>query len=246
MSGHRDRRRPAIQGTIRHRLLVNCLADPDEAARFLPVGLRPHVTGDATVIGCCLLTIEHIRPTAIPAALGVTLSAAAHRISAEWDDELGATTVGVYVPVRHTHSRPAQAVGGRWFPGVHRPARIRTTFDDGHQAWTVEPRSASDRYAVRVRAEVVPARPTEPCEPIGATCLAASVGVSPDRRGTLEAACMEPEHRVAQPVEIAELDSRFLAGLTSIRPAASYLMCDVPVGWTPAAAPSTAAVGLAG
>ncbi len=245
MSRQACRSGPAVLGTIQDRLLVNALVDPDEAARFLPVGLRPHVTGDATVIGCCLLTIEHIRPEVIPAALGLSLSAAAHRISVEWDDELGATTVGVFVPVRHTHSRPAQAVGGRWFPGVHLPATIRTAVDGDRLRWTVEPRSASDRYAIRVQAEVAPVQATEPSEPIGGTCLAASVGVSPDRRGTLEAARMEPEHRVAQPVEITELDSRFLARFTSIRPATSYLMRDVRVRWTRASAPSTAATGVA-
>lgn len=232
-------------GTIRRRLLINGLADPDEAARLLPTGLRPHVTGDATVVGCCLLTIEHIRPSVVPAALGLTLMAAAHRISVEWDDELGATAVGVYVPVRHTASQPAQAVGGRWFPGVHLPATIRTASDGEHLRWTVEPRLASDRYGIRVQARVAAGQATEPNEPIGGTCLAASVGVSPDRRGTLEAARMEPEHRVAQPVEITELDSRFLDRFTSLRLATSYLMRDVQVRWTRASAPSTAAAGVA-
>jgi hypothetical protein len=236
---------PAVVGTIRHRLLVNALVDPDEAARHLPEGLRPHVTGDATVVGCCLLAIERIRPAAIPAAVGLPLVAAAHRISAEWDDELGATTVGVYVPVRHTTSQSARAVGGRCFPGVHLPATIRTGFEGEHLRWTVEPRSASDRYAIRVRADVAPGQATEPCDPIGATCLAASVGLSPGRRKRLEAARMEPEHRVAQPVEITELDSRFLAGFTSNRPATSYLMRDVPVRWTRASIPSTASAVVA-
>lgn len=238
---------PAVVGTIRQRLLVNALADPDEAARLLPTGLRPHVTGDATVVGCCLLTIEHIRPAVVPAALGLTLVAAAHRISAEWNDELGATTVGVYVPVRHTPSQPAQAVGGRWFPGVHLPATIRTASDGEHLRWTVEPRSASDQYGIRVQVQVqvTAGQATEPSAPIGGTCLAASVGLSPDRRGTLEAARMEPGHRMAHPVEITELDSRFLARFTSIRPATSYLMRDVQVRWTRASAPSTAAARVA-
>ncbi|QGG96689.1 hypothetical protein [Actinomarinicola tropica] len=245
MSRQAAQARTGVVGTIRDRLLVNALADPDEAARVLPPGLRPHITGDATVIGCCLLTIEHIRPSVVPAALGLSLVAAAHRISAEWDDELGATTVGVYVPVRHTSSRPAQVVGGRWFPGVHLPATIRTASDGEHLRWTVEPRFASDRYGIRVQAQVAAGPATEPSEPIGGTCLAASVGLSPDRRGTLEAARMEPEHRTAQPVEITELDSGFLAGFTSIRPASSYVMRDVRVRWTRASAPSAAAEGAA-
>jgi hypothetical protein len=74
--------------------------------------------------------------------------------------------------------------------------------------------------------------------------LAASVDLSPDRHGTLEAARMEPEHRVAQRVEITELDARFLAGFTIIRPTSSYLMRDVQVRWTRGSAPSTAAAGV--
>src|ERR671918_3138778 len=87
-----------VLGTIRRRLLVNVLVDPDEAARALPAGLRPHLTDGGTVVGCCLLDIADIRPAPLPRLLGTGLRAVAHRISVEWDDEFGATTVGVYVP----------------------------------------------------------------------------------------------------------------------------------------------------
>ena len=56
-----------IRGTIHRRLLVNAVVDPDEAARRLPVGLRPHVTALGTVVGCCLLEIDRIRPAFLPA-----------------------------------------------------------------------------------------------------------------------------------------------------------------------------------
>src|SRR5918994_217777 len=110
--------------TIRSRLLVNALVDPDEAAQRLPNGLRPHVTGEGTVVGCCLLDIVAIRPARLPAMVGTSLRAAAHRISVEWDDDSGATTVGVYVPLRLTHSWAAIAFGGRVLPGVHRRAPV--------------------------------------------------------------------------------------------------------------------------
>ena len=113
-----------VQGTLRRRLLVNAVVDPDEAARHLPPGLRPHVTPAGTVVGCCLLEIEHLRPGRMPAAIGIAMRAAAHRISAEWENDNGERVVGVYVPERRTDSRLAVAVGGRWFPGVHRPADI--------------------------------------------------------------------------------------------------------------------------
>jgi hypothetical protein len=229
----------ALHGTIRHRLLVNAVVDPDEAARHLPGGLRPHVTGEGTVVGCCLLSLEHVRPAGVPAALGARLRAAAHRISVEWDDEAG-TTVGVYVPVRHTDSVAARAIGGRGFPGVHRAAAIRIDDEDDRLRWSVDPRRGDDRFAVRVEASPVPGDDTMSCDPIGSTCLAASVGLSPDRRGVLEAARMEPDRRAAQPVEVLVLDSRFLAGFASARPAPSYLMHDVDVRWTRAEAPRRA------
>ncbi len=103
---------PAIRGTIRHRLLVNAVVDPDEAASRLPDGVRPHVTDLGTVVGVCLLEIGAIRPAGVPAAVGTTVRAAAHRISVEWDSRSGASVTGVYVPVRHTDSRLAVVVAG--------------------------------------------------------------------------------------------------------------------------------------
>ena len=50
------------------------------------------------------------------------MRAAAHRISAEWEDGSGATVIGVYVPTRMTDARATVLAGGRLFPGVHHPA----------------------------------------------------------------------------------------------------------------------------
>ena len=79
-----------VEGTLRRRLLINAVVDPDEAAARLPVGLRPHVTDVGTVVGCCLLDVVRLRPAGLPAVAGIGMRAAAHRISAEWDDELRA------------------------------------------------------------------------------------------------------------------------------------------------------------
>lgn len=46
-------------------------------------------------------------------------------------------TLAVYVPVRHTDSRPAILAGGRVFPGTYVPARIGVTSSDRTLAWTV-------------------------------------------------------------------------------------------------------------
>ncbi|HKE74376.1 MAG TPA: hypothetical protein VKB57_12220 [Acidimicrobiales bacterium] len=221
----------AVRGTIRSRLLVNALVDPEEAARRLPAGLRPHVTGEGTVVGCCLLDLAAVRPARLPAAVGTSFRAAAHRISVEWDDG-EVTTVGVFVPLRLSPSRAAVALGGRAFPGVHRRASVGLTGAGPRVAWSVEPGDALGSYAVRVEASPQDVSPAAACEPVAGTCLGADVGLSPGHDGALEAARMTPRHRQAQPVDVHDLDSAFLAGFASARPAPSYLMRNVDVTWT--------------
>jgi hypothetical protein len=227
----------AMRGTIRSRLLVNALVDPDEAAQRLPPGLRPHVIGQGTVVGCCLLDIVAIRPAPLPAMVGTSFRAAAHRISVEWDDGSGATTVGVYVPLRLTHSRIAAALGGRLFPGVHRRASVKLTQDGERVAWWVEVGDAPGAYSVRVDASPRRGSTLPVWEPIGDTCLGAEVGLSPGHDRALEAARMTPRHRHAQLVEVHHLDSAFVAGFASAVPAPSYMMRDVAVTWTSESVP---------
>jgi hypothetical protein len=238
MSGQQAISSRSIRGTIRRRLLVNAVVDPDEATRRLPVGLRPHVTALGTVVGCCLLEIDGIRPAYVPAIAGRTLRAAAHRISVEWEDDSGQMTVGVYVPMRQTDSRMAVALGGRWFPGVHEPAEVEVSASDGDLRWATDPRGP-DGYRVRVDASIP--RDTDAsiaCEPVAGTCMSADVGLSPDHHGVLEGARMEPDHRRVRKVAIDDLDSAFLSSFTTARVAPSYLMADVGVTWTRASAPT--------
>jgi hypothetical protein len=221
-----------MRGTIRSRLLVNALVDPDEAAGRLPAGLRPHVAGDGTVVGCCLLDIVAARPAPLPAMVGTSLRAAAHRISVEWDDDAGGTTVGVYVMLRLTDSPAAVALGGRVVPGVHRRAAIRLTQDGRRLAWSVEAGDEPGAYSVRVEASPGDASPSSPCEPIGGACIGAEVGLSPGLGGALEASRMTPRHRDAQPVDLDLVESEFLAGFATAVAAPSYLMRDLDVTWT--------------
>lgn len=210
--------------------MVNALVDPGEAARHLPAGVRPHATGDGTIVGCCLVDLAGVRPARMPATVGTSFLAAAHRISVEWDDE-HTTTVGVYVPLRLTPSRAAVALGGRVFPGVHGRASIRLTDDGQRVAWSVE---AGDSYSVHVDARADDAPPSAPCEPIGGTCLGAEFGLSPGHDGLVEVARMRPSHRQAQLVDVAHLESAFLASFTTAVPAPSYVVRDVDVTWSQA------------
>lgn len=210
---------------------MNALIDPAEAASVLPPGLRPHVLEDATIAGCCLLELERVRPQWVPRAVGVSTRAAAHRISVEWGDA-DAPTVGVYVPVRHTDSRLAALAGGRLFPGVHRRAGIDLARSDGSIRWSVQvPGSAG--FGLEVVATEADSSTTDR-DSVGRACIDATLGLSPGPGGRLECVEMAPAHRLARPVDVESLDSEFLASFASAMPAASYLMTDVDVAWSPA------------
>ena len=225
----------AIAATVRRRLLLNAVVDPDEAAARLPAGVRPHVTPLGTVVGCCLLELEHARPAGLPAAAGRSVLAAAHRISVEWDEPGnpgGPPTVGVYVPVRHTASRLGAALGGRAVPGVHRRADI--TLDaagPGPLRWAVDDAGGDPAY--RIRAAIVAPEHAAPAdaEPVGCTCLGADEGLSPGPHG-LEVVRLVAGHRRARAVALVECESAFLAGFATARPAPAYLAERVPVTFT--------------
>ncbi len=184
------------------------------------------------MVGCCLLDITHIRPAPLPAPSGVTLRAAAHRISAEWTGANGDPVVGVYVPLRHSSSRLAVALGGRWFPGVHERARIDIAADADTLRWTIEPTSRSNEFGIAVVAMIQHDGAAGLPDATGEICLAANDGVSPDPRGELEGARMQPDRRTACAVDIDHIESPFLESFSSAESAPSYLMRDVGVTWT--------------
>jgi hypothetical protein len=223
--------RPMVVGRIRRRVLLNALVDPREAAPRLPVGLRPHVTRDGTVVGCCLLELEAVRPAGLPEWCGVAMRAAAHRISVEWYDDVEGRIVGVYVPERFTDSRLAVAAGGRWFPGVHRPAHMQVADTPSGFRWALQ---AGDRSLVVAGCADQEATG---CEPVAGTCLGATVGLSPDRQGQLEGVRMQLASRDARVVVTNTFESSFLATFASARPAPTYAMEHVNVTWDSAPSP---------
>jgi hypothetical protein len=247
---HEPRRRStaaparAIRGTIRRRLLVNALVDPDEVGRRLPAGVRPHVIdGGGTVVGCCLVDFTDIRPARVPAGLGISFRAAADRISVEWDDPAGRPIVGVYVPVRCSDSRLGVLLGGRRYPGAQRRVRVLASEEGRDVRWSVDDAAGRGDYRIRLVATVDDA-PTSPLHhPVGATCVGATFGLSPTRQGGVEAARMDPDHRVARELWVDQVSSTFLSGFTSARPAPSYLLRDVQVTWS--AAPGALATAVA-
>ncbi len=219
-----------ITGIITRRLLVNSWVDPDEAAAHLPHGLRPHVASNGGVVaGCCMLEISAARPWPVLHQAGITIRAAAHRISVETgptDDP----TLGVYVPVRHTDSRPARWAGGRAFPGVHLTAAVDVQTDDRTLSWTVASRTASDRFGISTTASLDGADASE--SEVAKIVIGTTLGLSPNRRGDrLEAVEMVPATSAAQRVELHELESAFLDDFDSAVATDTLLMTDVHVTW---------------
>ena len=225
-----------IVGVIRHRLLVNRLADPAEVASRLPSGVRPHVTASGGVIvGCCLIRIDSTRPWPVPKMFGSTLRAAAHRISVETGSE-DSPTRAVYVPCRHTDSALPVMVGGRIFPGVHQRAEIDVAQTDRSLAWSVRGRGPTpvdggiDRFDIAVEADVT--TETKATSDIAEIVVGTVLGLSPKRsHGSLEGADMCLADLSAQRVELRTIESDFLDSFETAVPAESFLMTDVDVTW---------------
>lgn len=232
-----------IAGVVRRRLLVNSWADPDEVAKRLPTGMRPHVgSGGGVVVGCCMIEIESARPWPLPRRLGVTINAAAHRISVETGPP-DAATRAVYVPMRHTDSRLAVFAGGRVFPGVHAPASVVIDSDTNSLSWSIRSESGnSEGFDITASASLRKA--TEATSELAEIVIGTTVGLSParslDRMETIE---MRAARSEVLAVELTSLDSEFLASFTTAEPAETLLMNDAGVTWRPASKDAVDVVG---
>lgn len=221
----------SIVGTITQRLLVNSWVDPDEVSPILPAGLRPHVGTNGVVAGCCMIEIAHVRPWPTPRFVGVSLRAAAHRISVEVGP-VGRPTLAVYVPVRHTDSRPAILAGGRVLPGVHAPARIDIERDDQVLSWDVSEAAENvDRFGINATASLHGEAAVN--SEVADIVIGTTLGLSPGRHlAQLEAVEMFPARSVVRLVELKVLESAFLSSFHSAVEAETLLMTDVDVTWT--------------
>lgn len=146
---------PALQGTIRRRLLINFRADPAVVQRQLPKGFRPKLQGEHAIVGICLIRLENIRPKHSPLCVGLASENGAHRFAVRWTDGDGERE-GVYIPRRDTGSLLNHLAGGRVFPGEHHLASFDVE-DDG--AAVCVAMRAKDGLAVEVRARAVDALP---------------------------------------------------------------------------------------
>jgi len=230
-----------MRAILRHRILTSVTVDPDEAAARLPAPLRPHVVGGGTVIGCCVLELDHLWAGPVPAP--VRLRSMAVRISAEWDTPDG-VEVGVYVPLRQTDSPVAAAIGGRLVPGVQRRADLgmRTVAGASSKRFEVLVGDRSMPGHVRLSASVAPAGGGGPaaCDVVG-TCVAARVGLSPGRRGGFDAMRMDLDDPVVEPLVLHEFVSPFVDSFRSAGEATSFVMRSTVVRWARAWSPAPGA-----
>jgi hypothetical protein len=112
-----------VRGVIDRRILVNYRVDLGVLAALLPPPFRPKLVHGVGLVGICLIRLRSVRPTFLPAWLGVSSENAAHRAAVEWD-EGGRVREGVYIRRRDTGSRLNALGGGRLFPGIHHHARF--------------------------------------------------------------------------------------------------------------------------
>jgi len=233
-----------VVGTIRHRLLVNQIADPAEVSSHLPDGIRPHVVPDSggVIVGCCLIAIDSIRPWPAPAAVGTSIRAAAHRISVDVGP-VASPTRAVYVPCRHTDGILPGMAGGRVYPGVHRRAEIEVAVDAGKVAWSVKGREtrtqASERGGFDISVSADRTTAIQAVSEVADVVIGTKLGLSPGlRSGSIEAADMCLDDLSAQRVDLIELRSDFLDSFSTARPTDTLLMTDVDVVWKRQSAPA--------
>jgi hypothetical protein len=143
-------RMPTLRGIIDRRILVNFRIEADALVDVLPAPFRPRTVGGYAIGGICLLRLKQVRPSGLPAAVGVRAENAAHRIGVHWDED-GTRRDGVFIPRRDTSSRLTALVADRSF-GNHHLADF--TVDEGDGRYDVSVRSRDDGVSMHVRASV--------------------------------------------------------------------------------------------
>ena len=149
---------PAIKGIIRRRLLLNYRVSPEVIQPHLSDNFRPKLVKGHAIAGICLIRLEKVRPTFLPAFTGIKSENSAHRVAVEWDDENGGAKEGVFVPRRDTDSLLNSLAGGRIFPGVHHHSRFEITDQNGDISIKV---TSNDAPLVEVHAKEVETFPED-------------------------------------------------------------------------------------
>lgn len=214
---------PTLEGVIRRRILVNYRVDPAVIAKVLPARFKPKLYRGNAVAGICLIRLEHLRPKAFPELIGLRSENAAHRIAVCWNDELGNSRDGVFIPRRDTDSRLNHWLGGRLFPGEHHHSTFSTREDNDRLCLKM---TSTDRaMTIEVEGRVADALPsTSVFESVSAASSffeAGSLGYSPTRNPCrFDGIVLDVRHWRVQPLTTSKVYSSYFAD-QSIFPAAS-------------------------
>jgi hypothetical protein len=141
---------PLLRGTIARRILLNYRIDAEVAQHCLPAPFRPQLRGGSALGGVCLIRLERLRPSVLPAIAGLSSEGAAHRFAVEWNGADGLRR-GVYIPRRDTSSWLNVAAGGRLFPGEHHRARFEIDEREGGYRVVMKSDDGKIRVAVAAR-----------------------------------------------------------------------------------------------
>src|SRR5262245_27274256 len=202
---------PVIRGVIDRRILVNYHVDPGVLAPLLPAPFRPKIVGGVGMVGICLIRLKRVRPTLLPAWLGISSENAAHRAAVEWDEN-GTVSQGVYVRRRDTNSRLNAWAGGRLFPGIHHHAKFSVEEEGDRYYVALRSDDSVTRMEVRGRrAETLPPSSVfgsleEASEFFRAGSLGYSPTPDPARFQGLELRCLNWR---AEPLDVEEVRSSF-------------------------------------
>jgi hypothetical protein len=220
-----------VVGRIERRVLLDHAVDPEVAARHLPPGLDVRLLDGRAVVGVCLIRLVDMRPAGLPARLGRTIEAAAHRISVVGP---GAEP-GVFVPRRDTSSWTAALAGGRVWPGVH--GRATFAVDRTPSTLGIDV-ACRDGAGVSVRVDLDGADGTTLADPDATSGFhaAETTAWSPRRSGGLEAAVLDCRCWSARPVGVTAATSTWLDDPAGFAPGAAtlagaLLMEDIAVRW---------------
>jgi hypothetical protein len=232
-------RLPVIEGLIRRRILVNFRVAPDVVRQLLPSPLRPKLHAGHAIAGICLIRLEQIRPKGFPRIVGFSSENAAHRIAVEWDDLVGNTSEGVYIPRRDTSSLLNHVAGGRLFPGEHRYSSFGVRDDGLSVSFTI--RSSDGGMSLELRGRAAQEFPGDSCfgsvQESSAFCEKGSVGFSATTDCCrLDGIELRMNKWEVAPLAVERVDSSYFADLR-LFPAGSatfdhaLIMRDIPHQW---------------
>jgi hypothetical protein len=200
-----------IRGIIDRRILVNYRVEPDVVAGMLPPGMLPKLAHGYAIAGICLIRLKSIRPSFLPAVLGLGSENAAHRIAVEWQEH-GGWREGVYIPRRDTNSVLSPLVGGRLFRGVHHRARFDVAETPERLSIQIASRDGATRVCVvgHVTAGLPAGSIFTSLAEASSFFQSGSLGYSPDASGArLQGLELRCQSWSLEPLELEQVESSF-------------------------------------